>query len=77
MKTLFDFKAEELYRDHFSILLMVSNVDEETASVLAKSHAIATVNHLITNSISNLSGQERNPYSREYWESIKHILLKM
>ena len=79
MKLVYDYQAEKLLREHYSVLVSLggNSIDEEMLRVLAKASAVLTVNYLQDNSKSSHSGQDGSLLSKEHWENIKESLISI
>jgi len=79
MKLVYDYQAEKLLREHYSILSSLGgeSIDEETLTVLVKASAILTVKYLQDNSKSSHSSQENSLLTKDHWENIKKSLISI
>jgi hypothetical protein len=72
-------EANEILMQHYAIIMEDGEdlADEILVSILAKQHALFTIRKLKGNAISSLSGQERNPFCKEFWIQVEELVTKM
>ena len=79
MKLVYDYQAEKLLREHYSILSSLGgeSIDEETLTVLAKASAILTIRYLQDNSKSSHLSQGNILLTKDHWENVKKSLISI
>jgi len=79
MKLVYDYQAEKLLREHYSILSSLGgeSIDEETLTVLAKASAILTIRYLQDNSKSSYLSQGNILLTKDHWENVKKSLISI
>ena len=77
MKLVYDYQAEKLLREHYSVLVSLGgdSIDEETLTVLAKASAVLTIRYLQDYSKSSHSSQGNILLTKDHWENVKESLI--